>query len=319
MPATRDSRKRVRSRRPVVETGAPAPRAPRLTPRKVLVASDGSRPSSAAIKLARFMAVKGAWAPEIVTVSLPLPVAVGDMMLPTPPVGYETIVNDSVLAGIRQQVRRYGDGAWDVTMEFGRPASAIVDAATRKRSELIVLGLGRHGRLGQLLGAETAAHVARHVKIPMLAVHERNWSPPRVAVAAVDFSNASVRAALEALALLEPPARLHLVHVTRSYNTTSFADSEWKRAYAAAAEEEFSRLKEKLGKRPDIEISSVLVTGGIVEKVLNEARYVHADMVALGSHDEKVIERLMIGSTPAQLLREAKCTVLIAPPGHAVA
>jgi nucleotide-binding universal stress UspA family protein len=285
-------------------------------PRRVLLATDGSRPSSAAIKLARIMAANGAWIPEVITVSLPLPVAVGDMMLPMPPAGYEIMVNDSVLAGIRQQLKRYGDDAWSLSMEFGRPASAIVSAAARSHADLVVLGLGRHGRLGRLFGAETPAHVARHAKVPMLAVHDRAWQLPHVALAAVDFSDASVRAAREAFALLEPPGRLHLVHVRWAHNMTSFADSEWEQAYAVAAEAGFARLREKLGERAGIEITTALLSGGVIERVLKEAQSVQAKLLALGSHNENVLERVMIGSTPAQLLRAARCSVLIAPPGH---
>jgi nucleotide-binding universal stress UspA family protein len=305
---------RITSR--AARTSSRLERVPGREPKRVLIATDGSRPSSAAIKLARIMAANGVWAPEVITVSLSLPVAVGDMMLPMPPAGYEIMVNDSVLARIRQQLKRYGDSKWNLSMEFGRPASAIVDAADKSRADLVVLGLGRHSRLGRLFGAETAARVARHAKVPLLAVHDRTWQLSHVALAAVDFSDASVRATREALALLEPPGRLHLVHVKWSYNMTSFADSEWERAYAAAAEEEFARLREKLGKRPGIDITTALLTGGVVERVFKEAQSVHAQVIALGSHSESAFERVMIGSTPAQLLRTARCSVLIAPAGH---
>jgi nucleotide-binding universal stress UspA family protein len=144
-------------------------------------------------------------------------------------------------------------------------------------------------------------------------VHGATRKLPSVALAAVDFGEASVRAAREAIMLLEPPGRLHLVHVKWSYNMTSFADSEWEHAYAAGAEAEFARVRGLLGSRPGIEVTSALLTGGVVERLLGDAAAIRADVLALGSRNQNVFDRLMIGSTPAQVLRAASCSVLIAP------
>ena len=282
--------------------------------RTVLVASDGSRPASAAIKLARAMATKGEWAPSVVTVLEPLPVAVGEVVLPAPASQYEIMVTQSALAAISQQVKRYGDAGWRLITEFGSPARQILRAAQAEGAELIVVGLGRHGRLAQMLGAETAARVARHAQVPVLAVSTRTWPARHCAVVAVDFGDASVRAAREAITLLEAPARLHLVHVRSTYNTTSFAESEWERAYMAGAEVEFTRLREQLGEHPGIEIQSTLLVGDVVARVVEEARRLKAQLIALGSHSESVLERVMMGSTPTDILRESPCSVLIAPP-----
>lgn len=317
MLATRRLRKNVKLVRRPLGAESSARRKVPASPRSVLVATDGSRPASAAVKLTRIMAADGAWAPRVITVSLPLPVSVGDMALPMPPAGYEHVVNESLLARIRQQLKRYGNAAWDLRLEFGRPATVIVEAAKRHQATLVVLGLGEHGLIGRMFGAETAAYVARHATVPVLAVHRRAWSLPQVALAAVDFSEASVHAAREALALIEPPGRLHLVHVKWGYNATSFADNAWEAAYAAGADSEFAKLREKLGVHPGIDITTSLLTGGVVENVLQEAKSIRAELVALGSHNANMFERMMIGSTPADVLRAAPCSVLIAPPGHA--
>lgn len=287
--------------------------------RVVLIATDGSKPANAAMKLGRLMASKGAWTPEVVSVMLPLPVAVGDLVLPAPSIQYETVVSDNVGESVRHQLQRYGDISWRLAMEFGRPIPTIARTAKERKAALIVLGLGQHGRLARLLGAETVARVSRHTDIPVLAVHAATRKLPSVALAAVDFGESSVRAAREALALLEPPGRLHLVHVKWSYNTTSFADSEWERAYAAGADEEFARVRGLLGSRPGIEITTTLLTGGVVERLLVEAASIHADVLALGSRNQNAFDRLMIGSTPAQVLRAAECSVLIASAADAKA
>jgi len=315
---TRKPRRHLSAPSPVDRVTAASATSPR-TPRPVLLATDGSRLASAAIKMARRMATLGEWAPELLTVLEPLPVSVGDMVLPAPPAQYQIVAGDSIVAAIKRQLRTHGDSSWKLTTDFGRAVPAIVRAAHEMNAQLIVLGLGQHGRFARLFGAETAARVARHTDIPILAVHARARGLPNVALAAVDFSDSSVRAAREALALLEPPGRLHLVHVKWSYNMTSLANSEWERAYAVGVEDEFARLRAKLGERRGIEITTALLTGGVIEHVLDEAKSIKSDLIALGSHSQNVFDRLMIGSTPAQVLRAAPCSVLVAPPADAPA
>src|SRR4029077_11204678 len=124
-------------------------------------------------------------------------------------------------------------------VQYGSAAPSIVKAAREGNAELIVIGLGHHTPVARWFGAETAARVVRHTDIPVLAVHLNAHALPRTAVVAMDFGDSSVRAAREALALLDPPARLHLVHVKWGYNTTSLRDSDWERAYNAGVQAGF--------------------------------------------------------------------------------
>jgi nucleotide-binding universal stress UspA family protein len=134
------------------------------------------------------------------------------------------------------------------------------------------------------------------------------------AVVAMDFGESSVRAAHESLRLLAPGGRLHLVHVKWGYNTTPLRDSEWERAYRYGVEHGFDRLRTELVERPDVTITTDFIHGGVVTSILQTAKQVGADLVALGSHSQTVIDRLVIGSTPSEVLRESTCSVLIAPP-----
>ena len=317
MPVTEIRSKHSKStRRPLGVIRAESPYAP-PRPRRVLIATDGGRSSSAAIKLARAMQSRGDWAPFLVTVLEPLPVAVGEVVLPAPPSQYELAVADGVLAAIKAQIKRYGDSRWDLRTEFGSPTRQIVRLAAEVHPDLITIGLGRHGRLARMLGAETTARVARQSPVPLLAVSPRTWYSRHTAVAAVDFGDASVRAAREVLELLEQPGKLHLLHVRSRFNTTAIADTAWEHAYAAAADAEFGRLRATIGEKAGIETTSSVVAGNVVDAIIGKARAVRAHFIAIGSHNESVLERMMIGSTPTELLRQSPCSVLIAPPAHA--
>jgi len=267
-----------------------------------------------AIRIARLMADRSAWTPQVMTVIEPLPVAMGPLALPAPSEEQEMAMTDSVLAAIKRQVRRYGDASWKVGFQYGMAAPCIVRAARGIDAELIVVGLGHHMAIARWFGAETAARVVRQTDIPVLAVHPGARTLPRVAVVAMDFGDSSVRAAHEALALLEPPGRLHLVHVKWGYNTSSLRDTEWERAYNFGVESGFQRIRAELHAQAGIEITTDFLHGGVVKSILDTARAMSADLVALGSHSQTIVDRLMIGSTPAEVLREAPCSVLIAPP-----
>jgi len=285
--------------------------------RRVLIATDGSDAASMAIRIARLMVDRGDWAPELITIAEPIPVSVGDMALPAPPMQQEIALTDSLLAAVRRQLKRFGAGSWKLEILYGRAAPLIVKSARESKAELIVIGLGHHSAVARLFGAETAARVVRHTDIPVLAVHPSAEGMPRTAVVAMDFGDSSVRAAHEALRLLAPGGRLHLVHVKWGYNATSLRDSEWERAYHYGVEHGFERLRKNLVERPDVTITTDFVHGGVVKSILETAKTLDADLVALGSHSQTVIDRLVIGSTPTEALRESACSVLIAPPTDA--
>lgn len=315
-------RRALAGRRPRV-VPVPLTAAPRIAThsarhaRPVLIATDGSAAAEHALKIARAMADRGMWAPEVITVCEPLPVAVGPVALPEVAGDQQLAITNSLLQQIRRTLRRIGGAEWKLSVEYGRAAPHIVRAARDAKAGLIVMGLGHHSTVARLFGAETAARVVRHSDIPVIAVHKSARHLPRMAVVAIDFGDSSIRAAHEALALLEPPARLHLVHVKWGYNTSSLRDSEWDRAYSLGVERGFERLKEELRLPAGVDLTTETVHGAVIKSLLDIAKLEGADLIALGSHSQTIVDRLVIGSTPAEVLRESPCSVLIAPPADA--
>ena len=286
---------------------------PARDPMKVLLALDGSRASNAALRFARKMASLGAWSPNAITVTPPLPTYVGEFVLPAPPLSQETIRNN-VLMHLRTQLRRYGLPAWPANVRFGPTGWSIIETAHDLGAQLIVVGLGKHGKVARLFGAETASKVARRSDLPVLAVHASARGLPRVAVVAMDFGESSLTAAREALQLLEPGGELHLVHVAGNFNSTSMADSAWKVSYADAVESQFKRVTEKLEPMTARQVKTKLLAGDVVDAVTAYAKTARADLLAAGSHNQGVVERMLLGSTTAELLRAAPCSVLVTPP-----
>ena len=283
-------------------------------PRKVLLAVDGSRASNAATRLARRMAQLNLWSPQAITVSEPLPTYVGEFVLPAPPEA-QVVVEHNVLLGLKTQLQRHGLKSWPAKVRFGPTGWSILESAHDMQAELIVIGLGKHGRLARLFGAETANRLARKSDIPVLAVHAGMRGLPRRIVAALDFGNASTRSLIEAVELAEPGAEVHLVHVMSPYNYTPIADGAWKHSYASAVEKGFEQIQALLP--PAVKIRTKMLTGDVADEVVKYAKAVHGDLITAGSHNQGFIERVLLGSAPADLLRTAPCSVLITPPSAA--
>ena len=279
----------------------------------MLVGIDGSPAALAAIRFARVMEEATLWKPEAIAVVEHLPVAVADAMLPLP----LPMTDAAVVAGpvdiARRQLKRNGAGDWLLRTDSGPASRRIIDFARRRGVDLVVLGLGRHGKLARLFGAETTARVCRESQVPVIAIDERTKGRPTSIVVAMDFGSSSVRAAREALALLAPGGRLHLVHVRWAIDGKPLGDPVTERAYALGVEKGFARLKTLL-RRQGIAITSAMMFGGILESLLKAIAKEKAHFVALGSHGQTVIDRLVLGSTPAHILRAVKCSVMIAPP-----
>lgn len=282
--------------------------------RAVLVATDGSRAANAALKIAKVMADRTLWKPQVVTVFEPIPVTAPNMTLGIPAPTYEPSVAESLLGMIRRQVRRYGSATWNLLTEFGRSAPTIVRIATQERAQLIVLGLGRHGRVARWLGSETAARVARQSNVPVLAVDGKAKDLPKTILVAIDFGDSSIRAAREAASLLAPGGQLYLLHVKWAMDGKTARDTDWDRTYDLGVELGFKRLVTALQKITSVAITTEVRRGGVIETILEAAKEVGADAIALGSHNQNVVDRIVIGYTPGAILRAARCSVLIVPP-----
>lgn len=62
-----------------------------------------------------------------------------------------------------------------------------------------------------------------------------------------------------------------------------------------------------------VEASALLVQGGIIEKVLDEASRVEASYIVLGTHGHGALFHLLLGSVSEGIIRKAPCPVVIVP------
>ena len=137
---------------------------------------------------------------------------------------------------------------------------------------------------------------------------------PKTVLVAVDFSNASERAADAAIRVVADGGEVTLVHVNPFPHSESSEAQGWETVYLAGVRSLFGRLAARLRTTNDrVTIRTALVGGRPAERVLDVAGQLGADLVAAGRHGAAATHGERVGGTTATLLRGATCSVLVAP------
>jgi nucleotide-binding universal stress UspA family protein len=205
------------------------------------------------------------------------------------------------------------------------PAEAILRAAEEHAVDLVVIGTRGLSALERFFLGSVAERVARHAPCPVLLVRPGHPELRRVIVG-VDGSESAVQAVawLQHLPLPEhcevrlvtalPPVEELLQAGMVTLPLVSFPEAE---AVAKQQQEEAqARLMElavsfcAAGKRPitDIRRSDPALV------LLQTAKDDGADLIVVGSHGLRGVERFLMGSVSEKVLRHGHCSVLVARP-----
>ena len=207
---------------------------------------------------------------------------------------------------------------WRAQLDVGSDVQHIVRRAQDMDADLIVMGREHHGALWRALVGDTVRQVATSGVAPVLAVTRNLESLPRHAVVGIDFSVSSIRAAEWARRLLHPEGVLELVYVAADGPFGAGADGvpavETNQVLVRRIERDMDRLIAGLRMLPGMRAVVVRRSGNAAEQLRLHAESVGADLIGVGSHRYKFLERLTIGSVSAAILNTAVCSVLIAPP-----
>ena len=299
----------------------------RLRSNPIVVAVSGEPDGAAPVRAAAALSARyGApvYAVQVLDTSAipaPLPYAFGlarDLIGDTP---YEADVRDR-----RRQFLQWlgAEVDWPVHVDVGTPASEIVKYAEARAAGLIVLGLRRHGVVDRVLRDETTLNVARRARGAVLGVVPSLEGLPRRAVVGVDFGPASARAARAALDILaadapaDTPVVLHLVYVDRNGDTREGTEGEGVIA-RLGVNAAFQELVRDLKAPATLRVESVIRRGAPAEELLAYADEVDADLIAVGSLRHERLDRWLLGSVTATVVRDGRCSVLVIPPPPATA
>ncbi len=208
--------------------------------------------------------------------------------------------------------------------QWGRaPAEAIVAYAGEMSADLIVIGShGRRGLRRMLVGSVTE-EVVHTAPCPVLVAHvpEPASAPVRRILVPTDFSASGVPALEWAETLASGyGARLVLLHVLEDFApmepyevTFGTLIDEVLPQMEEYAQKELERTAATLaGKGLDVETH--VVHGRPADAILDFAGDQDIDLLAMASHGRTGLERLLLGSVAARVMRSAPCPVLIVKP-----
>lgn len=278
-----------------------------LTLKRVLCATDFSENAAAALEAAVALARRSK--AEILVVHIspsPARTSVGVVCPPTT----TTSIDEEVRADLIERLDRFARPAIAAGAEIrpilrqGDPSEEIVGEARRAHADLIVMG--RHSRAAPdrwFLGSVAEAVVSR-AKWPVMVVEacpRRQPEGPRHVLCAVDLGETSVNTLMCAAALTTAlDADLLVLHVVACQQGEPFPDARTRLA-ALVAGASVGRVRERV------------VAGVPHEEILSAGRDNGIDLVVVGSHAGRVIDRQFLGSTTLHLLRRSECAVLVVP------
>jgi len=282
--------------------------------RLAVVASDASLAADGALRVTRALATRDGTQLTLLSVveptSFPAPVADLTLAAAALPSHDEALLAARRTAIAEQCARTGFDPAVECLVECSVPLSGILFHATRRRADLIVMGLGRHTAVDRLFGTETALHAARESDVATLAVPALATAVPQHALVGTDFDASSLAAARAAARLVGRFGRLTLVHVAQpDEDATDAARS----AVRGELDDAFTRAVRTLALPPTMVVDWLAAKGNPAREIVACAAAIGADVIAMGRHSRNLIERLVLGSSTRRVVRTAACSVLVVP------
>ena len=307
--------------RPELPAGGPellsAPRAtrPLSLGERILVATDSSNASDAALAVGDALARREGLPMSLLTVFEPLPLPAEGIPITA---YYEASDRDRrkrLVEYVTLQARKVlgDDNAYPIDVRDGEPASVIVRASRRAPTPFIIMGLGRHEAVERYLGPETALRTIRQSRVPVLAVAPTCSALPMSALVALDGSLSSRRAARIALELLGGRGTLFLAYVAPRLEIP-FAGSASEGEFYGQPSDVLTTAQAELAATPGVTLRPTILRGSPARELLAFARDNAIDLIAAGTHGRSFVSRVLLGSVSTRLIRGASCSVVIAPP-----
>lgn len=278
----------------------------------LLVATDGSVASDAALRAARAISSVTGQSVTLLAVHAPLP-----MMGPEVQIAGSLNVDgerrEALQSQVEEQLERVGvSEPWPEQVVTGYPAATIANFAKNIDASLIVMGLGGHDLFERIFGDEMVLQVLRIGTVPVLAVAEDFTELPSQALAAIDFSASSGRALALGGRLVKAGGTITLAHIVPADR-----DPYWSTAdagYVGSVGRALDRMVADAEFGDSVLCERKVLTGDPAKRLQELAGRKRADLIIAGSHGLGFLSRLLIGSVSTRLLRKAGCSILIAPP-----
>lgn len=221
-----------------------------------------------------------------------------------------------------ERLRRSHPIGVETVLELGAAESVAIDKARSANADLLVVGSG-HRRLRRFFVGSTAERMVRQAPMPVLVVRPEtasmllDWAagaaPLRVVVGLGldECADAPMDVASRLFALGN--CRLDFVHAVESpplsYPGVAPETAPWLSESESRARGALVKLIDSRGLSGEIDVQ----IGRPASELVLIAQRKNAGLAIVGSHGRKGLDRMLLGSVSSSVLREAPCSVVVAP------
>ncbi len=212
--------------------------------------------------------------------------------------------------------------SWEVIDGF--VTDEILKASSAWKADLIMIGShGRHGLSEFFIGSVSHAVLLHsHCAVRIVRASKKDTARPLQVLVGVDESKYSA-SIIDHILSMPWPTRTHFkcVHVMPELSERIFLDPDCEFAYRMSnqyddlyriqkklLEDATSKLKDAYGKKS---ASSEVLFGEPRKELIKHAKEWPADLLILGSHGKRGVEKLLLGSVSEAVATHANCSVEI--------
>jgi universal stress protein E len=293
---------------------------PKRTYDRILVATDFSPFADAALKQAVWLARQtGA---EIILAN-----TVPDLSRSVHWASYEIAQNQQELSHrsdsmMRQMVANVQATDLDVTFRtlVGEPFVAITQAVQTEGYDLVLAGTKGLSKWEQVLVGSTAKRLIRKCPSSVWITKADHAHPPKVVLAATDFSDVSLKAVKEGLWVAQQAsAEFHLVHIIDSKDVPEDLISRIPKGSSLRKEinEEAARRLEEFVESLAVDRSKIqlhLSWGTPWQEIRRISKHQSADLLVIGTVGRGGIKGVLLGNTAEKIFDTCDCSILTVKP-----
>jgi nucleotide-binding universal stress UspA family protein len=294
--------------------------------RVVMVPLDGSAFAEAALSLGATLARRAGATLRLVLVHGTVGATGGEAA------AAQVALQDSEREYLRATASRLDPGGAlvpEVDLLEGAPGPALAAAAASLKADLVVMATHGRGAVGRVWLGSVADYLLRHLHIPVLLV--RPGETPTVyagtrlqrILVPLDTSSTSEEILETVLALADPGATITLAHIVEPVLGTAEPtlpfpmpmDPKLLGDLRAMAQARLDQVAEGLRAR-GVTVNTRVLTGvGPANVLLEETASRQYDLIAMTTHGQGGLRRLLLGSVTDKVVRGGNCPVLVLRPG----
>ena len=279
----------------------------------IVVASDGSDTSLAALNAAELIRNRTGCAVRIVSALEPLPNVIPPVEGMIFPRDWDEVREKGQRELVTSQVRTFQSmRELPVDIVFGRPCEAVASYAREHNAGLIIVGSNRHSVIGRIFGEETAVDIAGLSHVPLLVATEGMTRIPKRVIIGMSLDPDGMQSTAETLALVADSPSVSCVHVQPRDEFLGVDWAKYDSGYQFALSERFAAVEKSLvaqGLRPDL----IFLHGNAAKEIVDFADYCKAELIAIDIRRKAGKTRAVGGRIARCIMRHAGCSVLIVP------